>query len=191
VNLDPSRSTTTKDKEVATLYLRGEREAVDTIGRWIQSALGRRFLFSSQDREDIVQVVHTKLLANLRDGNFRHDSSLATYVARIARYTAIDRLRRSRRDRMTGITGDFPVEHDPSARLETMERVERVHAALQQSSPECLALWKLIFIDRLSYKDIAGKMDIPEGTVKSRAWNCRKRLQEAYDSLDRRGNHVR
>jgi DNA-directed RNA polymerase specialized sigma24 family protein len=39
----------------------------------------------------------------------------------------------------------------------------------------------MIFLEGLGYREIAHRLGIPEGTVKSRTWTCRRRLRELLD----------
>jgi RNA polymerase sigma-70 factor (ECF subfamily) len=56
----------------------------------------------------------------------------------------------------------------PEARMEAMETEARVREAMKDLPEEQLYLLKLAFYEGLSHREIAEKLDVPLGTVKSR-----------------------
>ena len=56
----------------------------------------------------------------------------------------------------------------PDARVETMETETRVREAMKDLPEEQLQLLRLAFYEGLSHREIAEKLDVPLGTVKSR-----------------------
>jgi RNA polymerase sigma-70 factor (ECF subfamily) len=60
--------------------------------------------------------------------------------------------------------------------LDQAQRRELARAALARLPDECRELFELIFVSELSYQDIAQKLGIAPGTVKSRAFRCRESL---------------
>jgi RNA polymerase sigma-70 factor (ECF subfamily) len=190
VNLE-ARGATVKGEErrLVRRYLGGDVETVRLVESWIRRALDGRFDFPGPERQDLRQAVHVKLLANLRQERFRYESTLGTYVTRITHYTAIDYVRRKYRERQAGPVSETEPAEGPHEQLSRREETKSLYAALQQSSPECLELWRLIFVERLPYHEVAQRLGIPEGTVKSRAWHCRRKLVSVFERLRRRGRY--
>lgn len=56
---------------------------------------------------------------------------------------------------------------------------ERVREALAELSPEHRAVTRLHYLERLSVAEIAAALKIPAGTVKSRLFHSRRRLEQA------------
>ena len=56
----------------------------------------------------------------------------------------------------------------PDARIEAMETETRVRAAMKDLPEEQLLLLRMAFYEGLSHREIAEKLDVPLGTVKSR-----------------------
>jgi RNA polymerase sigma-70 factor (ECF subfamily) len=56
----------------------------------------------------------------------------------------------------------------PGERIEAMETEARVREAMRDLPEEQLLLLRLAFYEGLSHREIAEKLDVPLGTVKSR-----------------------
>ncbi len=160
-------------------YLAGQPAAMREVGSWIEVEIARRPGLLAHERADLVQAVHTRLIANLRAGAFRGEASLRTYVSRIARNTAIDYQRRRRDEVAFDETTVFPNQGE-NRRIEERELAVK---ALRSISRECREMWKMILLDGLSHAEISQRLGVPVGTVKSRAWSCRRRLAEALNRL--------
>jgi|GEM_PF-907253 len=175
------------DARLIESYLAGRPDAVDRIERWIGAELATRFPALAkrpEEREDLCQTLHGRLVANLRQGRFERRSTLRTYVSRITRYAAIDLLRyRSRRPEEQATEGTPPPVDDdtPERAAQREDRRRSILRALQRSPERCRELWRMIFLEGLGYREIARHQGIPEGTVKSRAWTCRRRLWELLE----------
>ncbi len=115
--------------------------------------------------QDVMVTVWRK--AGLFD---RSQASVSTWIFRIARNRRIDVFRRTRRpDLDPEESMILPSGVDaPEARIEAMETETRVRAAMADLPQEQLALLRLAFYEGLSHSQIADKLDVPLGTVKSR-----------------------
>lgn len=100
----------------------------------------------------------------------RAQASVSTWIFRIARNRRIDVFRRSRRpdlDPEEPMVLPSGVEA-PEARVESLETEARVRAAMKDLPEEQVSLLKLAFYEGLSHREIAEKIGVPLGTVKSR-----------------------
>lgn len=115
--------------------------------------------------QDVMVTVWRK--ANLFD---RKQASVSTWIFRIARNRRIDVFRRTKRpDLDPEETMILPAGVEaPDARVEAMETEARVREAMKDLPEEQLLLLRLAFYEGLSHRDIAEKLDVPLGTVKSR-----------------------
>ena len=114
------------DKRRIRDYLAGERSTIQELDSWIRREIEICYPVLSREVDDICQVVHGKLIQNLRGDRFEHRSALKTYIGRMTHHTAIDCLRKEYRDRTvpegsfleTRSTGDNlrPRWHAPCAR---------------------------------------------------------------------------
>lgn len=100
----------------------------------------------------------------------RSQASVSTWIFRIARNRRIDVFRRAKRpdlDPEEPLVLPSGVE-SPEEHVESLETEARVREALKVLPPEQVSLLKLAFYEGLSHREIAEKLDVPLGTVKSR-----------------------
>jgi RNA polymerase sigma-70 factor, ECF subfamily len=115
--------------------------------------------------QDVMVTVWRK--AGLFD---RSQASVSTWIFRIARNRRIDVFRRTKRpdlDPEEAMILPAAVEA-PGERIEAMETEARVREAMRDLPEEQLLLLRLAFYEGLSHREIAEKLDVPLGTVKSR-----------------------
>jgi len=100
----------------------------------------------------------------------RKQASVSTWIFRIARNRRIDVFRRTKRPALDPEeTMILPQALEaPDARIEAQEIETRVRAAMKGLPPEQLEMLKLAFYEGLSHREIADRLDVPLGTVKSR-----------------------
>lgn len=100
----------------------------------------------------------------------RAQASVSTWIFRIARNRRIDVFRRTRKpdlDPEEPMVLPAGVEA-PDAHIEAMETETRVRAAMKDLPEEQVLLLRMAFYEGLSHREIAEKLDVPLGTVKSR-----------------------
>jgi RNA polymerase sigma-70 factor (ECF subfamily) len=115
--------------------------------------------------QDVMVTVWRK--AGLFD---RTQASVSTWIFRVARNRRIDLFRRAKRPDLDPeeemiLPSGVPA---PDAGIEALETETRVRAAMKDLPEEQLSLLRLAFYDGLSHREIADKLDVPLGTVKSR-----------------------
>ncbi len=115
--------------------------------------------------QDVMVTVWRK--ASLFD---RSQASVSTWIFRIARNRRIDVFRRTKKpDLDPEDTMLLPSGFDaPDAGVDAMEAEARVRAAMKDLPEEQVQLLKLSFYEGLSHSEIAEKLKVPLGTVKSR-----------------------
>jgi RNA polymerase sigma factor (sigma-70 family) len=174
-------------------YLAGREKELHTVQTWVLTEIGLRYPWLRDEREDLAQRVHEKLLVSLRGGRFRHESTLRTFVTSIVHHTCIDAIRKRYLPRLADETGGTEPDQrasdwgNPYLDLEERETTRILHRVLHLSSESCRRLWRMIFFDRIPYDEIAARLLIPSGTVKSRVFNCRQKALGLYRKLTGRG----
>lgn len=108
-------------------------------------------------------------------------ASASTWIFRIARNRRIDAARRADKPELDGEDPALaPSQPDsPDAALLASEQATRVQQAMAELPEEQISLLRLAFFDGLSHRDIAERIGVPLGTVKSR-------LRLAFDKLRKR-----
>lgn len=138
-------------------------------------AMCYRFTGSDSQAQDLTQEVFLRLFKNLK--SFRSgEGSFATWLAKLTRNLLIDHYRRSKLDRATdSIEDQLPVleqTHGAGGRADGLlsgrEAGEILQWGLSKLSPELRETVILRDLEGMEYREIAGVLNVPEGTVKSR-----------------------
>lgn len=141
----------------------------DRYGRQV-FALAYRMLQDAAAAEDITQEVFVKLWRNA--ARFDPERGRAgTWILHIAYTTAVDlvRTRRYAAPSRYETEPDEPdVTADPAADAEVAVLGAQVRSALMRLPAEQRQALEMAYFDALSQSEIAGKLGIPLGTVKSR-----------------------
>ncbi|MBI5865473.1 MAG: RNA polymerase sigma factor [Planctomycetes bacterium] len=169
------------DEQLLAEHATGRGGAIDVlVGRYVHELYGflTRFVGNNSIADDLVQ--ETFVQVHLAAASFDQQRTFKPWLYTIAANKARDYLRsRGRRQETTldaGIDEDGPtasqlVPADEQPQGEASEREERKAAvrALVDQMPEHLRLVLLLgYFQQMPYADIAGVLDIPVGTVKSR-----------------------
>lgn len=148
----------------------------------------RRMVGPGPDAEDLAQETFVRAYTNIH--SFQSRASLNTWLFRIATNLCIDYTRRGKRrasvaslivdDEETGQPVDREVPDsrlDPQNVLMNQELGAVLDRALESLPEKLRAVVVLHDIEGLPYEEIAGVVDCPLGTVKSRLFNARAALQ--------------
>ncbi len=181
----------TPDIQLVERCQKGDLTAFDTlVTRYRGRVYGMLFnmVRNETDAWDLAQDSFLKAWKALP--TFRNDSAFFTWLYRIAHNVALDWLR-ARKNRpgpefddtipASAIEPGAPTaphpEIRPDDRLAGTELAARINSALSQLSPEHRAVVLLRELDGLSYEEIAERLGVAVGTVMSRLFNARKKLQ--------------
>ena len=180
----------------------GQTEAFDElVTRYRTRVFGMIYnmVHNEQDAWDLAQDSFLKAWKSI--GRFRGQSSFYTWIYRIVMNVTIDWLRK-KQIRGGGAEFDDAIqltEVDPASRTvpekvglphEAMERDEirvRIEKAIAQLSPEHRAVILMKEVDDMQYHEIAETLGCSIGTVMSRLFYARKKLQtllrDVYESV--------
>jgi len=154
------------------------RACIDRYGGMVYG-MARRFLRDPAAADDASQDIFIELWKVAA----RFDRSAAkesTFILTIARRRLIDRLRRDKaRVQADSIeTVPEPVSEMPADKVEQADLAGRAMQAMQQLPADQRRVLELAISQGLSYSQIAEKLDVPLGTIKSHARRGLIRLRE-------------
>jgi RNA polymerase sigma factor (sigma-70 family) len=189
-----------QQKELKTIVeacLRGERRAQE---RLFQTYYGKmlavcmRYLSDRDSAQEILQVSFLKVFDKLEFFDFT--GSLEGWIRRIVTNTAIDHLRKAKKDPFLSdqdndfVTGssDPMVESEQIALLDLKAQV--AIEAIGKLSPAYRAVFNLYVIEEHTHKEIAEILGISEGTSKSNLakakMNLQRLLKEQFTLIEKR-----
>lgn len=139
---------------------------------------------SAEQAEDLVQetmiAVWSKAALYVQERG-----SVSTWIFTIARNLRIDRLRRERSNQYTDID-DYDAISDEPGQDEALYRLQEdsaVAKALAQIPVEQRELLILSYVEDLPQSEIAARLQIPLGTVKSRMRLAYRRMKKMLENL--------
>jgi RNA polymerase sigma-70 factor (ECF subfamily) len=167
------------DLELANRCRSGDVAAFEELYR---THSGRLFnltfrMVGAEAAEDLLQEVF--LLAHRKLGGFRGESTLATWLYRLATNHCLDHLR-GRQTQMGRVTDSLdddgaaePVSEGPIGPITRMD-LER---AIERLPAGCRAAFLLHDVEGFEHREIAGILGVAEGTSKSQVHKARMKLR--------------
>jgi RNA polymerase sigma-70 factor (ECF subfamily) len=175
--------------------LKGDQVAWDQIVRmhWRKVFnLAYKFVGRHDEAEDLTQDIFLKIFKALH--TFDRRANFQTWLISISRNLCIDHYRSVRKERETMArevdSADLmPVsrERGPHAELEQLDLRQLIRQALAELPPALKEAVVLRDLQEFSYQEIADKLGLPEGTVKSRINRGRLELARQLRRLQSRG----
>jgi RNA polymerase sigma-70 factor (ECF subfamily) len=196
----PAAQPATPDTLIARC-LAGDQAAWDEIVRqnWRKVFnVAYKFVGRHEEAEDLTQDIFLKIFKAL--ATFDRRANFQTWIVSISRNLCIDHYRSVRKERMTIArevdTNDLqPASTDrtPYAAAEHQDLRAQLRQALQMLPETLRTAVVLRDLQELSYQEIADRLELPEGTVKSRINRGRlelarqlRRLQDKQPARRRR-----
>ena len=194
------------ERELVARALQGDRGA---FGELVD--LHKRLVFNIcmsyvRNRDDAMDLVQdTFLRAFTKLDSFQEGSNFKAWICRIAANASIDRIRR-RKTRQAGelddrigpeqmAEGKLPAvgtfgRASPLRETELNELGQRLKAALDTLPDNMRQCVLLCDVQGYSYQEIADTLQIPKGTVMSRLFYARKKLQAELSDLREEARRV-
>jgi RNA polymerase sigma-70 factor (ECF subfamily) len=190
----PVASAPTTD-ELIERCLRGDQAAWDQIVRnyWRKVFnIAYRFVGRHDEAEDLTQDIFFKIFKAL--ATFDRRANFQTWLISISRNLCIDHYRSVRKERETMArdvdpAGLSPVStaRGPHHELEQSDLRHRIRTALAVLPPPLREAVVLRDLQEFSYQEIADRLQLPEGTVKSRINRGRLELAKQLTRLESQG----
>ena len=188
--------------EIIQRCLNGDQGAWNEIVRlyWRRVFnIAYKFVGQHDQAEDLTQDVFLKLFKSL--DTFDRRANFQTWLISVSRNLCIDHYRSVRKERETINRDVDPAEltpasttRSPHAELEQRDRVQLLRMALDKLAPTLRTAVMMRDIQELTYQEIADRLRLPEGTVKSRINRGRtelarqiQKLRDQQDAVPRTG----
>ena len=147
-----------------------------------------KFVGKHEEAEDLTQDIFLKVFKSL--ATFDRRANFQTWLISVSRNLCIDHYRSVRQERQTMDRAVDPNELSPVsqevgplAALEQQDRVVLLREALGALSESLRTAVLMRDIQELSYQEIADRLRLPEGTVKSRINRGRTELARQIRKL--------
>jgi RNA polymerase sigma-70 factor (ECF subfamily) len=171
--------------------LEGDQPAWDQVVRlhWRKVFnVAYKFVGRHDEAEDLTQDVFVKIFRSL--GTFDRRANFQTWLVSVSRNLCIDHYRSVRKERRlidrdvdaSELSPESPRE-DPTAALEQRDRTALLRQALATLPGSLRTAVVMRDLQELSYQEIARRLSLPEGTVKSRINRGRAVLARAVRHL--------
>ncbi len=174
--------------------LHGDQQAWEEIVRMHRRRvfnLAYKFVGRHEEAEDLTQDIFLKIFKSL--DSFDRRANFQTWLISVSRNLCIDHYRSVRKERETidrhvDASELSPRSHDPGpmAKLEQRDRVDLLREALSALPETLRSAVVMRDLKEMSYQEIADRLKLPEGTVKSRINRGRHELARRIRQL--RGN---
>jgi RNA polymerase sigma-70 factor (ECF subfamily) len=142
--------------------------------------VARAYTFTNEDCQDLVQEILLQVWCSLP--NFQGRASASTWFYRVALNTSLvwhrkEHRRRRRQQPVLEIEDQCVLGVDSAQHLVRREAVERLYAAIRQL-PKTDAALVLLYLDDLSYRQMAEVLGISESNVGVKLNRAKKALGE-------------
>ena len=189
------------DEDLVGGVIRGEQEAFAILFERYRADVCRHLLGIIRDGaavDDLTQEVFLRLWR--RAGQWKGEAAFRSWLLRIATNLALNHLRTVKRRR------EQPIQPVPSSEAdedesvvptwmidaatlrpdEALAQIERRHLLRQvvsQLSEEKQVVFRMVYDAQMETRQVASKLEIPEGTVKSRLYHARQQIARAWQDL--------
>lgn len=171
------------DLELVDRFRNGEESAFNELANRYKEKIywtARRFVREHQDADDVVQQVLWKAYEGLKD--FRSDSSVFTWLYRIAINTSLNAVRKKKVREFLQfdelLEGDSPESDRPDEALEREEERSLIERAVQRLPEKQKSVFVLRYYDQLSYEDIAAILKTSVGGLKANYFHAVKKIED-------------
>lgn len=142
-----------------------------------------RYAKDKDEAQDMVQNGFIKIFKKLDVYNF--EGSLEGWIRRIMVNTAIDQIRKNKRDpfsiedeqRVQDVEDDVPFSEEDD--FYTKIKAEAAIKAISELSPAYRTVFNMYVIEGFTHKEIADYLGISEGTSKSNLAKAKQKLKSA------------
>ena len=183
-----------RDEKQLILLLRDEstrREAFAEVVRTYQEPLYRmvrRIVLIHEDADDVLQNTFIKAWQGL--DKFRGDSSLGTWLYRIASHEALDHLERNKRLCASIDDDEHPGHMSLASRLESDpyfdgdETQQQLQQAIRMLPDKQRAVFNMKYFEEMKFEEISEVFGTSVGALKASYHFAVKKITAYFESLD-------
>ncbi|MGI9028648.1 MAG: RNA polymerase sigma factor [Ilumatobacteraceae bacterium] len=173
------------DRELARRFPSGDEDVVRAVYARYGGAVHTIAMSMLRDPMEAADVVQATFLNAWRAAaRFTPDRELGPWLYAIARRQAIDAYRRNRRIEL-GTNADLDVVELPPS-MEQLWEAWEVRRAVDQLPADEREVVRMTWFDGLSHPEVAERLGVPVGTVKSRSHRAHRRLAALLAHLENR-----
>ena len=158
----------------------GEKEAFELlVTQWYQR-LERRAYQLTKDIDavrDISQDSWVAIIKGIR--RLKDPSRFQNWVYQIVRNKCMDWIRKRKSERT--FKEAYLANFDDRVEVQSNELIDSIRRLIGQLSNDYQTVLTLFYLGEMGVQEIARRLSIPEGTVKSRLYHARKMLKKALE----------
>ena len=167
------------DRQLARLVLGGDTAAFEYLFDRYRDAIHRLFLQrtgNAEDADDLLQETFIKVYMNLH--RYSPEYTFGQWLYTIARNTFIDYVRKRQDDLPIDEKFSSPASNTPTPEESVINSQQRhqIELCIARLTPRYRTLIVMRFFDEYSYEEIAVKLSLPLGTVKTQIHRARERM---------------
>jgi len=174
-----------KERELVARIKEGDMDAFRELVEMHRDRIYAFVFYMTGDRsdaDDITQETFIKAYKGL--SRFRGDSSVYTWLHRIAMNLCIDRVRKLKKRREVPLSEIIPSHVEEPFREAERSELRRIIEVALSGIPEKQRVILIMYeIQGFSYEEIASILGCPIGTVRSRLHKARNGLRERISKL--------
>jgi RNA polymerase sigma-70 factor (ECF subfamily) len=167
------------DMDLVLKSISGDQTAFSIIVQRHKSKIAATvfgMLGESMEAEDIGHEVFIRFYNSLE--NFRGESSLSTYLTRIAINLSLNEIKRRKRNIFKSFINLSPKELSSGNTVHNFELKEMIDKCISKLSPKLRTVVILRLVDQYSTEETAEILNLPIGTVLSRLARGQKLLKQ-------------
>lgn len=159
----------------------------DLVFRSFYQFVYRDIFFIVRDHslsEDIIQDAFMKAIT--KGPQMRSDANIPGWIKQLSRNTALDHLRKLRRDRhifvdsFVNISDAAFAEMSVTSEVEIRERDELLYQAISELKPDYQAVLLLFYVEGKPYREICKELGLSEPVLTQRLARARKKLLQNF-----------
>ena len=137
---------------------------------------------SRQDAEDTIQEVIVSFIDIIRNGKFRGESSVKTFLVSLTRNVWLNHLRKKERSAARDVIFEKEREHVENSMLEHIteqEKKKQILLLLEQAGEMCKKILLLFYFQELSMKEMVAHLPYEnEQVIRNKKSKCLQKLSE-------------